>query len=561
MRRARWSAHCCRAPAMKPTRSARPLFPGPPCRVTAAAILAVTGLLGCSTTVTDGDEDTGQDENNEQSSESGFEEADCADFAPLAAILEASDLTPDAVAPARCGTITVPESRVGRTDATIRLPVVVAQATAADAAYKRPAPLVILNGGPGFTSLGFVVNMVAEGPWRALREQRDVVLVNERGLQGSDPYPRCAELDGLGAGVFGDDGQVHPVDPAVRREALAACYTRLTEEGIDLASYNTFEMTADVHETLTALDYSSYHVMGISFGTLFAQHMALRFPEAVDSLVLDSPVASAGNVMLDLPRAVDGALGELFSACASDEACASLYPDLEQTFYAVVAAAEENPVPFDVPHPETGEPYRHVVTGRDIFGLVASNMKLGVAHTLPQLIAGMAQGSFETAQGLLAQQVVPGPDTNSAMATSVECSGWAYRSLDDRPAGVPEEVEAFLLPVMLEKHDNCAVWPVPQVEEVFADVFEPVRSDTLPALILPARFDGNTPTENGEDIAASLPRAFVHRFPDRGHVVAMDACANQVIADFLSDPSTDPDATCIDELTIPWSGAPESAEP
>jgi pimeloyl-ACP methyl ester carboxylesterase len=560
---------------MTPTRSRRTdrprLFPGPPWRLAGAALLAAT-VLGCSTTVTDGDEERGQDENHEQTPASGFEEADCADFAPLAELLEASDLTLDAVAPARCGTITVPESRVGRSDAIIRLPVIVAQATdpatgavtgaatdAAQTAHERPAPLVIFNGGPGFSSLGFVVNLAAEGPWRALREQRDVVLVNERGLAGSDPYPRCAELDGLGAGVFGDDGQVHPVDPAVRREALGACYTRLTEEGIDLASYNTFEMTADVHETLTALDYSSYHIMGISFGSLFAQHMALRFPESVESLVLDSPVASSGNVMLDLPRAVQGALGELFAACASDEACASLYPDLEQTFFAVVDAADDSPVPFDVPHPETGEPYGHVVTGHDIFGLVASNMKLGAVHTLPQLIAGMAQGSFETAQGLIAQRLVPGPDVNSAMATSVECSGWAYRSLDDRPAGVPEEIERFLLPVMLEKHDSCAVWPVPPVEDVFPEAFEPVSSETLPALILPARFDGNTPTENGEDIAASLPRAFVHRFPDRGHVVAEDACATQLIADFLRDPSTDPDATCIDELIIPWAGAPEGS--
>lgn len=488
-------------------------------------------------------------------SEAKFEQSDCAAFQPLKTILAGSSI--DAVLPARCGYLIVPESRVGRTDAHIRLPVVIAEATSTppdkDVA-KRPAPLVMVTGGPGGSSLGFVGALAKGAAFSELRRDRDVILVNERGVLHSEPQLNCSEFDDLARNVFGNDGNVHPVTPEESREAAQRCYQRLTvEAGVDLASYNTSEMAADVHDAVGALGYVKYNIYGVSFGTLLTQHVVQRFPDNIESIILDSPVTLDGNIVFDVGRSVNDALQALFAACREDmQSCDAKYPELDKTLFKLVADLESQKPAFQVLNPKDGKTYAWNLTGGMVFQEVVNNMKQSVIPVMPQLIYAMKAGVLKPVEDLVAQGVVPVPDESAGMRLSVECSEWAFGTPDQIPTeGIDETVQRFIGPAAADKLRACEVWPVPRVQKVFPEVYKPLESASLPALIMPARFDANTHPKKGPEIASHLPKAFVHTFPDRGHVV-IGPCAISMMNAFISDPSKDPDTACLKELTIKW---------
>jgi pimeloyl-ACP methyl ester carboxylesterase len=490
---------------------------------------------------------------------SAFEEVECTSFAPTKAL----GVDPSTLGPTRCGFMNVPESRGQRSGGKIRLPVFVAKATSPK---ENAAPLLMLNGGPGGSSVSFLAGFANQGSnaggLNALRRDRDVVLVNERGVQFSEPQLRCTELDALAADVLGADGHIHEITSDKKLPAIAACYKRWTSAGVDLGSYNVFEMASDVHDTMAALGYAAYDIYGVSFGSMFAQQVAKRFPNEVKAVILDSPVALDGNLIVDVTGSggsSDKALRTLFEACAGDPTCATKHPDLRATLLTDVAELNAKPAPYFIPHPtdSTKAPFAWQITGDLVVGNIIANMAPGAIGTFPALIDGLKSDGpardavLKRIGDFASGGVIPGKDDNRAMNLSVVCSGWGFVS----PDGLSDGGDPLLRNITAlgkQQLAECTKWPVPKVRDTWKQVDAALVSTTLPALILPAKFDANTPPETGTKIARHLNHAFVHMWPDRGHAMMDFTCASTVINAFLNDPSRDPDASCIESLTIDW---------
>jgi len=83
---------------------------------------------------------------------------------------------------ARCGTYEVWEDRTRKAGRRIGLKIVVVPATGQD---RRPDPLVFLNGGPGESATQAAAGLAHE--FASVLEQRDLLLVDQRGTGGSNP--------------------------------------------------------------------------------------------------------------------------------------------------------------------------------------------------------------------------------------------------------------------------------------------------------------------------------------------------------------------------------------
>ena len=101
---------------------------------------------------------------------------------------------PDKIA-TRCYRLSVPESRAGRSDLTLELPVVV---ISLPETRKREDPVVYLAGGPGDGAwldadrIDFWWEFVADNAWV---NERDLVLVDQRGTGLTQPRMDCPEQE------------------------------------------------------------------------------------------------------------------------------------------------------------------------------------------------------------------------------------------------------------------------------------------------------------------------------------------------------------------------------
>ena len=76
---------------------------------------------------------------------------------------------------------------------------------------------------------------------------------------------------------------------------------------------------------------------------------------------------------------------------------------------------------------------------------------------------------------------------------------------------------------------------------------ENVASD-LPVLILSGGLDPATPNFRSEEVVETLPNSFTFLFPYGSHVqLPSSVCAAEIVAQFVADPLTRPDGSCIDE--------------
>jgi pimeloyl-ACP methyl ester carboxylesterase len=428
----------------------------------------------------------------------------------------------------------VPERHGDPDGPTIRLPVAVRRATAPDA---RPDPLLLAQGGPGGDAFEIFSLLV---PNTEIAARRDIVIFNQRGAPYAEPALICEETDEALPEILAatdEEGE------RLYNEALDACYARLRDEGIDLSAYNSLENAADVPLIARALGYENYNFYGVSYGTLLGLHLMRNHPEGLRAVILDSVVSTDINFLSETPESENRVFQEVFVACEADPECARQYPNLEERFYALVRQLEENPITLTLEDPETGERYDASLSGAGLRSILFQLLYLPRMNVvLPKVIADLEQGDWryiENMWPLLAfdQLVAEG------MYYSVVCA----EDADIDVAGIPLET---LRPEIAETArddvqsfvDTCAHW---QVELLPSSVDDPVASD-IPTLLLSGRFDPITPPAFAETAAAGLSAAYRLVDPLASHGVAFfSVCVNDILSDFLDNPTRPPDSSCL----------------
>ena len=183
------------------------------------------------------------------------------------------------------------------------------------------------EGGPGFSVLntsrdgyGFYVL----GP---LTDQRDVVLIDQRGL-GQSQVIDCPDFQ---HGV----GDVYT--------AAAKCHDQLGDAA-DL--YGTRDVALDMEGIRAGLGYDRIDVLGASASGNEATTYAALFPQHVRSVTLGSPYASAAFEPWDpyVPEALPHIVSQL---CARSVSCAQLNPETADTLAWLVQRLRAHPVEGD----------------------------------------------------------------------------------------------------------------------------------------------------------------------------------------------------------------------
>ncbi|HMF08864.1 MAG TPA: alpha/beta fold hydrolase, partial [Thermoanaerobaculia bacterium] len=400
----------------------------------------------------------------------------------------------------RCGTYEVYEDRAARKGRKLSLKIVVLPATGSPRA---PDPLVFLSGGPGEAAAQAAPDLAEE--LRAIREHRDLLLVDQRGTGAS--HPLNCQLYLPRENLQSYLGEFFPLE-SVRR-----CRQEL-EKDSDLTRYTTPDAMDDLDDVRGALGYERLNLLGVSYGTRAAQVYLERHPGHVRTVVLHGVVPTDDRMPLHIPRYAQRALSGVLGECAAESACRAAFPDLAREARDLFSGPARWPVTTAALNPLTGDP-AEVSLSRDLAAEAVRYMLYSpaAAAEIPAVIHQATNGDFAplAERALFGRREIVGGGS-TGMYLSVTCAEdvpWI------RPGEGEREAEgSFLGDYRLrQQRAACALWPRASIPK---DYFQGVTG-AAPALLLTGQWDPATPPSDGDAVSKGLPHSLAVVVPHGGH--------------------------------------------
>lgn len=441
---------------------------------------------------------------------------------------------PPANAAVTCGTVNVPEDRAKPDGPSVTLAVAVYHSARSNV---ETPPLFFLQGGPGADAIAWSA-LVHASVVAPIVAERDFVVFDQRGTGFSSPKLECPDL--------------HTDDPVA---AASACHDSLTAAGINLAAYTTAASAADVRDIARALHYGRVDLYGISYGTRLAMTIMRDDPTLVRAAVLDSALPPEVLRINETAANAEQALDSLFADCAADPVCAATYPDLAETFDALLAQAAAQPI---------------VIPGADALG-GAQSLQLdpaGVINAavwglhisdyipaLPYAITALQQGDVTSLNPVAAIFASAAPDMSSVVNLAITCHEQilptSAEALNASFDAHPRTAAFGRLHVFGDAATGIAVCQALGLSAATEAELQPLKTE-LPSLILAGALDPTTPADYGRQAAHESSRSAFVLWQEAGHAVSVgpDArCAQSIISQFLTDPAARLDTTCVAATT------------
>lgn len=439
--------------------------------------------------------------------------------------------TPDGNTEGLCGKYEVFENRQTQSGRKIALNIMVLPAIS-----DKPAgdPWFPLAGGPGQSA---VEAYPLAGFTAKVRQQRDVVLVDQRGTGASNPLP--CELR--------DSNYIQSkisVDMPVER--VRACRTEL-EKKADLAQYTTSIFVDDLDEVRQAMGYDKINVFGGSYGTMSALVYLRRHGDHVRSITLEGVAPPQYIIPLPFSRTIQNSVDQLIARCAADEACHKNFPDLKKEFQAVLDQLDKSPAHFELGNP-SGEKQPVVLTR----GMFVANLRplLYIPELLsafPYMVHRAYQGDWSIYGGAVVQvRSAIDKQIDRGMALSVVCAedipGLSEAAIRRETAGT------YLGDFQVRIYQKaCDEWPRGAIPK---DFHAAIRS-AVPALLISGALDPATPPEASAQAARDLSSSKVVIVKGGTHGTG-SPCIDGLISQFVAQGSaTGLDASCADQIHPP----------
>jgi pimeloyl-ACP methyl ester carboxylesterase len=415
-------------------------------------------------------------------------------------------------------------------------------------AESAPDPVIYLEGGPG----GSALTGISDWAESSVRENNDLILLDQRGTGYSLPSLNCIEIE-----------EPEDDDPLVAEQA---CFDRFVEEGINLNAYNSLQSATDINELMALLqeefEYSAFNLLGISYGTRLALTLMRDHPDNIRSVILDSVYPPNRDAYEHQGINQYRGLQMLFDGCAADLDCDSAYPELDAVFYDIYESLNGSPAAYQSLDEETGELTDEELTGDSFLDLIVESLySTDTIPELPLVIYEVSEGNYDVVamigtgelSGGFQRQDDSGDISDSEGAfNAVECyEELPFNDFDEAvevSAEIPEPIHDFLVAGIENQFLICQLYRLDQADPVET---EPVYSD-IPTLVLAGDYDPITPPEDAQLAAETLSTSYYFEFPGFGHgITDQGDCAKAIIAEFLADPSIEPDGSCINNLVGP----------
>ncbi|WP_046759074.1 alpha/beta hydrolase [Kordia jejudonensis] len=434
--------------------------------------------------------------------------------------------------PIEWGYLSVPENWDTISGNNIKLAVAVIKSTAA--ADQKSSPIVVLEGGPGAGAINSVWSWVSH----PLRATSDIVLIDIRGTGLSEPR-LCPDLGNEFLKILAKN-QTPAEDELDKAKAALKCQRKLLIEEIDISAYHSGNIAKDLHSLKNYLQYDSWTVYGISYGTYMAQVYANNFPADVANLILDSPIADIEAYYTKNTINYSNSLAKVFEDCKNDPDCNASYPDLENKYYETIEKLQKQPITVAVD--------KNIIE-EETFTYNAEDFKIAIHQALynQQLIEVLPLLIYEfnnENKEALSELVVAFSGALSldyGMYYCVSCN---------------ETIPNNSLEVYSENNKNtklsngiafyksdfvvCEQWNAKLKNNIQKD--STALNIQVPTLLFTGKYDPITPETNGEQLASKIETSYIIHTKTTGHASSFSPEAKDIISQFITAPHENPNA-------------------
>jgi len=421
---------------------------------------------------------------------------------------------------AKCGTLTVAEDPSNPQGRQIDLQIAVVEAISRS---PEPDPLFVRVGEPGQAAIETYPAL--SGALFRIHEERDIVLVDQRGTGKSNPL-RCLDLE----------------DETLEDEEVIAKLKECPEQlDADLRFYTTDIAMQDLDRVRSMLGYEAIDLFGASYGTRAALVYLKMFPERVRSVVLDAVVDPAFILYQDAARDGQNSLDLFFQRCEADEACKATYPDLRSEFDAVLDKLEGEPFDTTIPHPVTGKQLQLTITKTTFANIVFNTLYSPDLVAMLPLAIHQAHTEDNYAP-LITQAYMLDAGIYDGMFYAVACT-------EDAPFVTDAESGEGVFGSNAKNFvEVCEAWPRGDPPQILR---EPVASD-VPVLMLSGEADPITPPWHADELAGSLTNSLHLVFSEMGHGNSSNDCATRIMDTFIENADfSELDTTCVKSIEPP----------
>lgn len=398
-------------------------------------------------------------------------------------------------------------------------------------------PLVYLPGGPGAAnnSSGDMLNY-----WANWYYQTDFInpfiVLDYRGLAPSMPAPECLSYKQAGIQNLSKNLTLQQ-DADILNPEFERCLTSINKAaeaaGVNnfLASLSSVQLAQDVKTALKRVGYTSWNILGVSYGSRVALVSALTQPE-VNKVILDSPYVFSLSKASDASMLWARALDQFFLRCKKSPECWRKFS--KKFFWELVHSVENNPITITSENWLTGQTQSWVLNDIRLVGMLFSILYAGeygderVALILSAIKTGqieLAQTEFDIFYNLMIE-----PSFREWFYLVVSCNDQVPESSEEFKANTSKMDKRWqaLVGQFLDqrtcKSDFLRSAPLPTMK--------PLK---LPLLVAVGEFDPVTPAEHASELRQYMDQGAFITLPGMGHsVFYASECGREAIARFLT---------------------------
>lgn len=433
-----------------------------------------------------------------------------------------------------CYSIPVLRDVTNKNKGTFQMAVVVAAALGKSS----EKPLLYLHGGPGIATISNVPRYLKSATWNMMRQDRALVFFDYRGTGYSEPDLCPGTGDSLARLAAKN---LSPAELQASKLALfKSCREQHAKEGIDIASFSSYQSAEDAENIRKVLELDQWNVYGVSHGTTVALNLLRNHESSIHSMILDSPFPPNAP-WLDFVRPFAVTFQVLESRMKEDPKTYSGFSSLRKNF--IKAVDRLNQTPFQMVIDEKGNTFPF--TGNDF------SWSIWTAMLKPRTIPLVPLAIQETANGndsVLKHWIMSFSNADQFgrfsefQSKAILCYEGRPRNVMDRKEALQAKYPEFAAFNLDFEDELCNTW---QPGSAGVENFEAVRSK-VPVLILSGEYDPVCPPVFGELTASTLVNSVFVNVPAASHAaIHEDDCTRTIAQNFLENPFKKLDLSCI----------------